>query len=261
MIRKLILSDLAAIAYQVLQVPRRWANDTQLVKQDAQGQSLVYVRSAAYDDETHSWMYTLNDWQNKPIPGKTVESMLVDRRTLLPQDSDFQNLESKVLEPKPHDKPFISDPSNSPLKLNYLPQELWVVDKDEEQGSNLQDLDRRVLDDEPYEASPTYMNVKVLLLCWEDSRIESNVKTEVDALRDTFEDRFGFQSMIQYLDPKLHRIEIGLRGGLKHIIADFVNWHDDPNTLLIVYYAGYGVWREWRDSKLVWLVTYGHRIT
>ncbi|KAL9134428.1 MAG: hypothetical protein Q9175_004387 [Cornicularia normoerica] len=58
--------------------PRKHGDGKKLRKQNAQGilQYNVSVVRARYDHVRHSWMYTLNDWQNEPIAGETEETKL-----------------------------------------------------------------------------------------------------------------------------------------------------------------------------------------
>ena len=58
------------------QRPRKWKEDGQKVrKKNAQGipQYEVFIVSARYDKERHSWMYTLDDWKHERIDGETEE--------------------------------------------------------------------------------------------------------------------------------------------------------------------------------------------
>lgn len=63
----------------VPQRPRKYADKKKLRKQNAQGvpEYNVSVVSARYDDVRRSWMYTLKDWEDKPIAGETEETKLV----------------------------------------------------------------------------------------------------------------------------------------------------------------------------------------
>lgn len=58
--------------------PRKHTNGKKLRKKNAQGipQYDVSIVSARYDNERHSWMYTLMDWRNESIFGETEETML-----------------------------------------------------------------------------------------------------------------------------------------------------------------------------------------
>ena len=92
------------------------------------------------------------------------------------------------------------------------------------------------MDKGPYQTSPTYTMIKVMLLCWEHSYNDIIIKTEIDDLKATFEGRFRFHTEIRYLDFK---VEQKIQVRLDRVISDFINKHDGPNTLLIVYYAGH----------------------
>ena len=63
---------------QVLQRPRKYADSKKLRLKNAQGilQQNVSIVSARYDDQRHSWMYTLNDWEDQRIADEAEETKL-----------------------------------------------------------------------------------------------------------------------------------------------------------------------------------------
>ena len=88
-----------------------------------------------------------------------------------------------------------------------------------------------------YNHPSKYNKVAVLLLCWEQSCNDLKTTDEVNALKSVFEERFRYHTTVEILDnnrtPKL-------QVRLNKKVAAFVDKHDGPNTLLIVYYAGHG---------------------
>ena len=60
------------------QPERKFPNGKKIRKQNAQGifEYDVHVVSARYDAELKEWMYTLTDWEKKPITGETEEEKL-----------------------------------------------------------------------------------------------------------------------------------------------------------------------------------------
>ena len=121
-----------------------------------------------------------------------------------------------------------------------LPQDPSTVDyesEDERQYSDLQLRFNRVIDEGPYRTLSTYKKVKVLLLCWDTNGSDLATQCEVNDLKATFEELFNYHAEIKYLDPTT---EQRLQVRMNRIMADFVDDHDGPNTLLIVYYAGHG---------------------
>ena len=81
MTQKAMVSNMAARSEPCMspQRQRKWLPDgLKLRKKNAQGilQYDVSIVSARYDHEHHTWMYKLNDWQDKPIEGETAEIML-----------------------------------------------------------------------------------------------------------------------------------------------------------------------------------------
>ena len=71
--------------------------------------------------------------------------------------------------------------------------------------------------------------------CVGNSCSDLATKEEIDDLKATFEDRFNYHAEIKYLD-----VTKKLQVRVNAIVATFVEQHDSPNTLLIVYYAGHG---------------------
>ncbi|KAI4270449.1 MAG: hypothetical protein LQ337_006676 [Flavoplaca oasis] len=73
-----------------------------------------------------------------------------------------------------------------------------------------------------------------LLICWADeSNHHAEYHRQIMQLRSTFEDSFGFQTTVSYLDPKaLLELQV-----LKKV-SEFAAAHDGRDNLLVVYYAG-----------------------
>lgn len=152
----------------------------------------------------------------------------------------------------------------SPLTMKptiRLPQDPSTVDyesEDEKEDSDLQLLWSRVMDEGKYKFPSTYTKVEVLLLCWEHSCTDVATKDEVDDLKAIFENLFNYHAEIKYLDTT---IEQRLQIRVNAIVANFVNEHDGPNTLLIVYYAGHGrPGGKYGNLELFGFVTHGCRI-
>ena len=109
-------------------------------------------------------------------------------------------------------------------------------------GDEFQDAEYKVhwnitMDNGNYNHPSKYDQVAVLLLCWEQSCNDLKTTDEVNDLKSVFEKRFRYHTTTEFLDnDKQQKLQVQLNG----IIAAFVNTHDGPNTLLIVYYAGHG---------------------
>ncbi|KAI4116368.1 MAG: hypothetical protein LQ345_003202 [Seirophora villosa] len=88
-----------------------------------------------------------------------------------------------------------------------------------------------------YLSPSVYQKVEVLMLCWEEHSGDIDTRDEVSQLKAVFEESFGYHVTIQRLDAK---IEKKLQIQVNAKVANFVEAHDGPNTLLIVYYAGHG---------------------
>ena len=86
--------------------------------------------------------------------------------------------------------------------------------------------------------SSNYDKVEALLLCWNDECSDlPNTKEEVERLQSVFERDFQYNTKIEYLDSN---VAAKPQVKLNRLVADFVDDHDGPNTLLIVYYGGHG---------------------
>ena len=105
-----------------------------------------------------------------------------------------------------------------------------------------------------------YTRVKVLLLYRENNFSYTSTQQEVNHLKDTFETLFSYHAEIKSLNT-LVRERLQVR--VKALVAGFVDEHDGPNTLLIVYYAGDGVPRpvpgpDFGSLNLFGSVAHGH---
>ena len=109
--------------------------------------------------------------------------------------------------------------------------------QDEKEDSDLQLLWSKIMDEGEYTNSSTYTKVEVLLLCWAESCDDLTTKKEVEDLKATFENDFNYHATIEYLEITFEQ-RIQVRVNAK--VAAFVDAHNGPNTLLIVYYAGHG---------------------
>ncbi|KAI1177990.1 hypothetical protein F4777DRAFT_156979 [Nemania sp. FL0916] len=77
-----------------------------------------------------------------------------------------------------------------------------------------------------------YASVNVLMLQWEGDDL--GVNAEVDALAQVFSRDFGFSVDLFYIP-----LEKSLRR-LTTVVTDWVDRHDRPDNLFILYYAGHG---------------------
>ena len=106
---------------------------------------------------------------------------------------------------------------------------------EEEEASRHQVLWENTMAEGKYQNPSLYDNVEVLLLSWAISDMDTT--TEVQELRDVFEEDFGYHTTTEYLkaDSKQKlQVQVNAR------VAKFVDDYNRPNTLLLVYYAGHG---------------------
>lgn len=88
-----------------------------------------------------------------------------------------------------------------------------------------------------------YTAVTALLLYWKENDIDP--EKEVDAIRKLFEQDFGFASLTFTIPPRRAQQE------LNREISTFVaNYSNQPDTLILVYYAGHGDVDD--DGKSIW---------
>ncbi|KAF4539855.1 Homeobox domain containing protein [Lasiodiplodia theobromae] len=86
-----------------------------------------------------------------------------------------------------------------------------------------------------------YKQTFVLFIKWNDEIDQLKVGKEVSELRDVFEKRFHFTTKT---------VELGLNKAttkLEHAILGMLMKYDDPQNLLIIYYAGHGFYHK--DKK------------
>lgn len=108
---------------------------------------------------------------------------------------------------------------------------------EQKNDSALRILWSKIMDDGPYKNPSTYRKVEALFLCWAKNSDDLATKEEVNRLKSVFEGRFHYHVQVEQLD---NFIEQKLQVRINSIVAVFVEKHDAPNTLLIVYYAGHG---------------------
>ena len=108
---------------------------------------------------------------------------------------------------------------------------------DEVDASNYQIIWSNVMDEGNYVKPSGYNEVEVLLLCWDQGSADIATHLEVESLRAVFVDKFGYNATVAKLDANAQkRLQVQVNAK----VAKFVEDHDGPNTLMIVYYAGHG---------------------
>ncbi|KAI4142043.1 MAG: hypothetical protein LQ341_003332 [Variospora aurantia] len=119
-------------------------------------------------------------------------------------------------------------------------EESSVVDyesTDEIDASEQQVVFTNVMAEGQYLSPSIYKKVEVLILCWEEHSRDIDTTEEVSQLKAVFAEKFGYHVTIYYLDAKQEkRLQVQVNAQ----VAIFVDKHDGPNSLLIVYYAGHG---------------------
>ena len=99
------------------------------------------------------------------------------------------------------------------------------------------DIDYRQCWDKALATNPKKY-AKVLLLRFANGTCDLDTEAEVNQLISTFEDSLHYQTFTKLLDPtNKTRLHLQFQ---KHL-ADFAYDHDDPDSLLLVYYAGHGI--------------------
>ena len=127
-------------------------------------------------------------------------------------------------------------PSQPVIRLPLDTSTINYESQDEKEDSELQIHWHRVMRKANYQTSTLYMKVEVLMLSWEESCGDMNTKEEINRLRSTFEEKFEFHVVVQYLN---HTLPQRLQARANAIVGRFMYDYDGPNILLIVYYAGH----------------------
>lgn len=132
----------------------------------------------------------------------------------------------------------MSSPTLKPEQLPTPDGSIIDYERDEQKNdSKLRVLWSKVMDQGPYRNPSTYRKVEALFICWAENSNDLATKEEVNRLKSVLENRFNYHVQVQLLD---HHMDNRLQVRINRIVADFVDEHDGPNTLLIVYYAGHG---------------------
>ncbi|KAH7025353.1 hypothetical protein B0J12DRAFT_585300, partial [Macrophomina phaseolina] len=83
-----------------------------------------------------------------------------------------------------------------------------------------------------------YTKVSVLIIKWEEQLDQLQVDAEVQALREVFEVDFAYETRVLALGPKNPQMQL-LNG-----VTGFIVEKDGRNNLMIIYYAGHGVFHK-----------------
>ncbi|KAF2278298.1 uncharacterized protein EI97DRAFT_355512, partial [Westerdykella ornata] len=84
-----------------------------------------------------------------------------------------------------------------------------------------------------------YENVAVLLIKWDDGLDELKTREETEELRSLFAGGFHYHCEVVELN-----VLTKPQHQMNRYLSTFVDKHDGPNNLMIVYYTGHGVYRE-----------------
>lgn len=90
-----------------------------------------------------------------------------------------------------------------------------------------------------------YENAAVLLVRWHDELDDLNTRKETEELHKLFAEQFNYQCTTVELDV-LTKPQLQMN---KHL-STFLEKHDGPNNLLIVYYTGHGLHKEGKYLEL-----------
>ena len=111
-------------------------------------------------------------------------------------------------------------------------------ERDEQKNdSNLRVLWSKIMDQGHYRNPSTYRTVEALFICWAENSNDLATTEEVNRLKSVLENRFNYHVQVESLK---NDVDNRLQVRINRIVAEFVDVHNGPNTLLIVYYAGHG---------------------
>lgn len=126
------------------------------------------------------------------------------------------------------------------LNANKQFQDASPVDYDsraEIEASEYQVLWSKTMNKGKYVRPSGYTKVEALLLCWAQGSGDMDTRREVNELSAVLMEGFGYNTTIEELDANM---PTKLQVQLNAKVARFVDSHDGPSTLIIVYYAGHG---------------------
>ncbi|KAL8645949.1 MAG: hypothetical protein Q9226_007070 [Calogaya cf. arnoldii] len=151
-----------------------------------------------------------------------------------PFDEGQQKVDSSAID---YQSPSMSEQAMGPGIKPEDPSTLGYESADEIDASKYQVAWTNVMAEGRYLSPSVYKKAEVLLLCWKEHCSDLDTKTEVSQLVSVLEVGFGYGVTIVHLDGnEKNRLQVQLNAK----VAGFVDTHDGPDTLLIVYYAGHG---------------------
>ncbi|KAH6881689.1 hypothetical protein BKA58DRAFT_372007 [Alternaria rosae] len=128
----------------------------------------------------------------------------------------------------------VNDTSSLPSPLSLNPGEIRSARDDQHEAKLQQCWDKSIA--KHLDLPDGYRNVHVLVIKWQDAIDQLNVRQEVDDLTNVFKKVFNYEVTELQLEEKNPQVQLELE------IYRWVYEHDDPNNLLVVYYAGHGVY-------------------
>ncbi|KAH6838690.1 hypothetical protein AA0119_g11571 [Alternaria tenuissima] len=128
----------------------------------------------------------------------------------------------------------VNDTSSLPSPLSLNPGEIRYPQDDQHEAKLQQCWDKSIA--KHLDLPDGYRNVHVLVVKWQDAIDQLDVRQEVDDLTNVFKKVFNYDVTELQLEEKNPQVQ------LEAEIYRWVYEHDDPNNLLVVYYAGHGVY-------------------
>ncbi|CAN9166386.1 unnamed protein product [Alternaria sp. RS040] len=128
----------------------------------------------------------------------------------------------------------VNNSSSLPSPLSLNPGEIRYPQDDQHEAKLQQCWDKSIA--KHLDLPDGYRNVHVLVIKWQDAIDQLDVRQEVDDLANVFRKIFNYEVTELQLKEKNPQVQLE---------AEILRWvyeHDDPNNLLIVYYAGHGVY-------------------
>ena len=117
------------------------------------------------------------------------------------------------------------------------PTQIDYEDEEEKASSKLQVDFGEELAKGRYGRPTAYKKVSVLTLSWDNEHDDLKVQEEVQSLCKVFQERFNFHVTSKSIQCPLRK---DVQVYVNHVVSEWVNENDDPENLLIVYYAGHG---------------------
>ena len=121
--------------------------------------------------------------------------------------------------------------------INYEGSYSQIKEEQDKRTSELRNVWDNTMKQGKYSGSADYNDISVLMLSWDKKGDDLRVHEEVNALKEVLERQYHYDvqyTPLQRFSSKKTQVQ------LNRVVATWVDEHDKPNSLLVVYFAGHG---------------------